>query len=87
VKSNPRQKSEAFPKLIHTQSALILLEEQFCTTSKSLNFPSALGSSKHVTWSPSESTSYAWNHLYSQQFSRLNAGPGFRSDGTRQGQK
>lgn len=53
VKSNPPQKSEAVPKLIYTKSPSILLEEQFCTTLKSLNFPSAAGSSTELGLLPS----------------------------------
>lgn len=52
MKTDPPQKPEAVPKLIYTKSALILLEEQFCVTSKSLNFPSVDGTSKYRTRSP-----------------------------------
>lgn len=52
MKTDPPQKPEAVPKLIYTKSALILLEEQFCTTSKSLNFPSVDGTSKYRARSP-----------------------------------
>lgn len=83
MKTDPPQNPETVPKLIYTKCALILLEEQFCMTSKSLNFPSVDGTSKIQNSISSESISNAWNHLYSQQSSRLNAGPGFRPDGTR----
>lgn len=77
------KKKKALSKMTYSKNASILLEEKFCMTSGSLNFPSPLGSNEYITESLSESICSAWNDLYSLPLSRPNAGSRLSSDGAR----